>query len=61
MSPGSQRLADPDRLDDELVTAQRRAAREHRDVPAVGVDVEVLGVEMTDPDPHVVPSQYGRT
>ncbi len=37
-------------LTDELVPAQRGAAREDGDVAAVGVDVEVLGIEMGDPD-----------
>ena len=58
---GLQLSPDSDRLDDELVTAQGCAASEHGDVPAVGIDVEVLGVEMADSDRHVVPSQYGRT
>jgi hypothetical protein len=51
-------VADRDRLHLELMPSQRRAAAQHRDVPAVGVDVQVLGVEMPDADPHAR-SQYG--
>ena len=46
----------------ELVPPPRRPPREHGDVPAVCVDVEVLRIEMTHPDPHEATfSQYGRT
>ena len=49
-------------VDDELVPSQRGPPGEHGDVSSVGVDVEVLGVEMPDPDLHgVAPSQYGCT
>ncbi len=57
-----QRLAEPDRVDDELVAAQRRAAREHGDVPAIGIDVQVVRIQVPDADPHGrPPSQYGFT
>ena len=49
---GSDRVADADRRDLELVPAPAGAARQHRDVPAVGVDVEVVRVEVTDADVH---------
>ena len=45
---GVERVADPHRPHVELVPATGRSPRENRDVPAVGVDVEVLGVEVTD-------------
>ena len=46
--------------DVELVTAQPGALREHRDVAAVGVDVEVVRIEMADPNGgHRARSQYG--
>ena len=40
---------------------QRRPPREHGDVPAVGVDVQVLRVQVADDDLHARGSQYGRT
>jgi hypothetical protein len=36
-------VADRDRVDVELVPAPGGAPREHRDVAAVGVDVQVVG------------------
>ncbi len=60
--PGSDTLAQPDGLDGELVPPQRRPAGEHGDVSSIGVDVEVLGIQVPDPDLHgVAPSQYGCT
>ena len=47
--------------DAQLVAPPRCAAREHGDVAAVGVDVQIVGVEMPDPDDHAARSQYGRT
>ena len=47
-----QRVAHRDRLDVELVPAPRRAPREHGDVAAVGVDVQVVRVEVPDADLH---------
>ena len=44
------RVAEPDRLDVELVPAPARPLREHRDVAPVGVDVQVVGVEVADAD-----------
>jgi hypothetical protein len=41
----------------ELVPAPRGAALEHGDVPAVGVDVQVLGIEVPDDDLHAA-TQY---
>ena len=55
------RVVEPELRHVELVSAPRRAPREHRDVAAVGVDVEVLGIEMPDADRrHAARSQYGR-
>ena len=56
-----QRVAHRDRLDVELVPAPGRAPREHRDVAAVGVDVQVVRIEVPDADLHAARSQYGRT
>ena len=42
----------------ELVTAECRPPREDRDIAAVGVDVEVVGIQMSDADLHER-SQYG--
>jgi hypothetical protein len=41
----------------ELVAAPRRAPREDCDVAAVGVDVQVVGIEMSDHDLHAARSQ----
>ena len=45
---GRDRVAEPDRAHVELVAARRGALREHGDVAAVGVDVQVVGIEMPD-------------
>ena len=45
----------------ERVPSQGGAPREHGDVAAVGVDVEVVRIEVGDRDPHDASSQYGRT
>ena len=45
----------------EGMTAQRRAADEDCDVAAVGIDVEIVRIEVRDADPHGASSQYGRT
>ena len=51
-------VAGPDRADVELVPAPARPAFEHGDVAAVGVDVEVVRVEVADDDPrHAARSQ----
>src|SRR5262249_16612482 len=56
------RLADGDRAHLELVPAPGGASRQHGDVPAVGVDVQVVGIEVADDDSHAArSSQYGRT
>ena len=44
----------------EGMTAQRRAADEDCDVAAVGIDVEIVRIEVGDADPHGPSSQYGR-
>ena len=54
-------IADADCGHLELVPASRRALREDRDVAAVGVDVQVVRVEVSNPDLHAARSQYGRT
>ncbi len=44
----------------QLVPAPRRPPREHRDVPAIGIDVEVVRIEVADADGrHADRSQYG--
>ena len=51
------RVVHGDRVDVELVSAPGCAACEHGDVSAVGVDIEVVRVEMADADPHAARSQ----
>ena len=46
------RLAEPDRLQLEIDPAGPRPGLEHGDVPAIGVDVEVLRVEVADAELH---------
>src|SRR5439155_15077502 len=58
---GGEPVADADPLELERQTTPARTGREHGDVAPVGVDVQVLGVEMPDPDLHAARSQYGRT
>ncbi len=47
---GHDRIAHSQRRDLELVTSPAGAPREHGDVAAVGVDVEVVRVEVADPN-----------
>ena len=59
--PGLDRVSDPDGAHLELEAAGRGAALEDRHVPAIGVDVQVVGIEVTDPDgdpAHAARSQY---
>jgi hypothetical protein len=57
---GHDGVSDPERGHLQLVPAPRRSPREHRDVAAVGVDVEVVRVEVSDADRrHRERSQYG--
>src|SRR6185437_15267414 len=58
--PRRERRLERDRVDVELVPARSGPMLEHGDVPPVGVDVEVLGVQMPDADDHAASSQYGR-
>ena len=55
-----QRLAHADRLHLEPVAAPLGPPGQDRDVPAVGVDVEVVRIQMADADVHAARSQYGR-
>ena len=55
------RVAQVDRDDLELVPARLRPCREHGDVAAVGVDVEVARVEVPDADLHGRRSQNSAT
>src|SRR5262245_4261521 len=52
-----QLVAEAERLDVEPEPPPARTAREHRDVAAVGVDVQVLRVEVRDPNRHAARSQ----
>jgi hypothetical protein len=52
------RLAEADRGHLELQAARSGAAGEDGHVPAVGIDVQVVRVEMADADPHAARSQY---
>src|SRR5262249_37477931 len=45
-------VAESDRKHVELVAARRRPRREHGDVPAVGVDVQAVRIQVADADPH---------
>src|SRR5262249_29976007 len=47
--PGHDRVSHPERGDLELVAAPGGPTGEHGDVPAVGVDVEVVRVKVTAP------------
>ena len=51
------RVAHADRLHLELVAARSRALGEDGDVAAVGIDVQVVGIEMADADLHAAFSQ----
>ena len=56
------RVAGADRLHLELVPPPGRTAGENGDVPAVGVDVQVIREQVSDGDLHAAASsQYGRT
>ena len=55
------RVTDPERVNRERVAVKLGAPREHRDVPAVGVDVQVVRIEMSDTQPHRGVSQYAGT
>ena len=57
---GGRRVSDTDRADVEIDPSSARPAREHRDVPAVGVDIQKVGIEMPDENLHATRSQYGR-
>ena len=56
--PGLDRVPDPDGAHLELEAAGRGAAREDRHVPAIGVDVQVVGIQVADPKDHAARSQY---
>ena len=58
MLAGAHLVAHGDGRHLELVAAEARAAVEDGDVAAIGVDVQVVGVEVADADPHAR-SQYG--
>ena len=51
------RVAHPDRTHVQLVAAQGGALREDGDVAAVGVNVQVVRIEMPDGDPHAALAQ----
>ena len=51
------RIPHADRQHLELVAALRARSREDGDVAAVGVDVQVVGIEMADADLHAALSQ----
>src|SRR5207249_4191120 len=53
-------LSDRHRPHLELVPPPRRPPGQHRDVAAVGIDVQIVGVEVPDDDLHAARSQYGR-
>src|SRR4051812_15992784 len=49
---GDERIAEPDRANLELVPAPSRPPREHGHVAAIGVDVQVVRVQVADDDLH---------
>ena len=51
------RVVHAERAHVELVAARPRPRREHGDVAAVGVDVQVVGIQMTHADLHAAVSQ----
>jgi hypothetical protein len=53
------RVAHPECGHVELVAAERGAPGEDRDVAAVGVDIQVVGIEVAYMDSHAARSQYG--
>ena len=55
-----EQVADADGGHAELVPSPGRAHLEHRDVAAVGVDVEVVRIEVPDADPHEHPAAQNR-
>ena len=54
---GQQRVARAERPHVELVPAPGGTPRENRDVAAIRVDVQVVGEEVPDDDPHAASSQ----
>ena len=54
-------VADAESVDLELMATPRRAPREHGDVAPIGIDVQVVGIEVSDTQLHAARSQYGRT
>ena len=54
---GDEAVAEADRAHLELVAAPRRPPGEDRHVAAVGVDVQVVGIEVADDDLHAAASQ----
>src|SRR5439155_10867213 len=59
--PGLEGAAQADGLHLQPVPAPRRAPLEHGDVAAVGVDVQVVRIQVPDADPHAARSQYWAT
>ena len=51
------RLVEADRPNCQFVATQGSSLREHGDVAAVGVDVQVVGIEVSNGDPHAVLAQ----
>lgn len=56
---GSHLVVETDRLDCELVPSERRAPIEYGDVASVGVDVEIVGIQVSNPNSHALDSQKG--
>ena len=61
LDPVRDGIAEPDRRHLELVAAGGGPHRQDGDVPAVGIDIEVLGIEVPDADLHAVFSQKSET
>ena len=55
-------VSQANRADVEVMAPECGTPVENGDVPSIGIDVQVVGEEMADDDPHGrSPSQYGRT
>ncbi len=57
---GGERVPQADLVHVEIDAVALRTARQDREVAAIGVDVQVVGIQMREDDSHATRSQYGR-
>ncbi len=57
---GRRRVAEADVTDVELDAATPRPSRQHREIAAIGVDVQVVRIQVREDHRHATRSQYGR-